>query len=426
MKDVLNRVSRANKQVMLGLSAVVLAVSAVVTPMVSNAHVAAQAAANVRLEGQVQVANVTTGETDYKDSVNAKVDDVVKVQVWYHNRENFDSNKVAQNLRVGINVPTAQGKNQTVTGTIKADNSNVVTDSAQVNLSLDNAYLEYVSGSAKWRYNKGANDGRKECQTGNKEVPANDPNKCYVTETISDDVTKGEMKIEDAYKPCYAYESTITVLMRVKAKEVKVNKFVSKHDGDNNVKNNDWQVKNEAKPGDKLDYMIRFENKGNVKLEDVVVGDNLPDYVEYVPGSTRIITGNNPNGVAAGTDNVYKGGINVGSYAPGAAGYVVFTAKVNDKKAFDKCGTHTLKNVGVVRPKGMNEFYNTAHTDVKVECQQGQGQGQGQKPQQQLPETLPSTGPAALLSGLFGTSALGLGAHSFIASRRALRAAMKQ
>ena len=44
----------------------------------------------------------------------------------------------------------------------------------------------------------------------------------------------------------------------------------------------------------------------------------------------------------------------------------------------------------------------------------------------ETPETLPSTGPATLLSGLFGSSALGLGISSFVRSRRALRDSMNR
>lgn len=412
-------ISYLPKRLMLVAAAVVMSVSAIANPM---ANVMA-ADANVRIEGSVKVANVTAGDTSYKDSVNAKVDQVVKVQMWYHNREDFDSGKIAKNLRTALNIPSTPGKNQTVTGTFKADNSNTVTDSAQVNLSLDNAYLDYIEGSAKWRYNKGGKDGRPECNTGAQPVPANDPNGCYVTEGISDNVVKSStgVRLEDQ-KPCYAYEATVTVLMRVKSDQVKVNKYVSKHDGDNDIKNNDWQTKNSAKPGDKLDYMIRFENKGNTRLEDVVVGDNLPDYLEYIPGSTRIINGNNPNGVAAGTDMVYQGGIKVGDYNPGAAGYVVFSVKINDSNVFEHCGVYTLKNVGVVRPKGMNEFYNTAWTDVKVECEEGE---EPQPPTEVIPEEspktpgeLPSTGPASALASVVGVSALTYGA--VLAIRRKL------
>lgn len=353
-----------SRRVVMGVSALAIAASAVFIPL------SAVQAANdsVAIEGDVKVANVTTGDTAYSPSVNAKVDDVVKVQVWYHNKEDANSGKLAKNLKVGIAIPTAAGKSQTINGKISADNSNTVSKNASVNLSVEQASLEYVAGSAKWRHNTGADQGKPECITGNN--PAGAPASCYTDTKISDDVAKGGtgVRLEDT-KPCFAHEATVTVLMRVKASSVKVNKYVSKHDGDNNAKNNNWQIANTANAGDKLDYMIRFENKGNTTLNKVVVGDNLPDYMQYVAGSTYIYNGNHPNGTPAGSDNVAKGGINLGNYAPGTEGYVVFTVQLDQNKQFAKCGNYVLTNVGGVRPEGMNEVYNTAKTTVNIPCQ---------------------------------------------------------
>lgn len=362
-------VSTFSRRVVMGVSALAIAASAVFVPL------SAVRAANdtVAIEGDVKVANVTNGDTGYSPSVNAKVDDVVKVQVWYHNKEDANSGKLAKNLKVGVTIPTAAGKSQTINGKISADNSNTVSKNANVNLSVDEASLEYIPGSAKWRHNTGADQNKPECITGND--PKGAPASCYTDTVISDDVAKGGAGVTlENTKPCFAHEATVTVLMRVKASAVKVNKYVSKHDGDNNAKNNDWQVANTAKAGEKMDYMIRFENKGNTTLNNVVVGDNLPDYMQYVPGSTYIYNGNHPNGTPAGSDNVAKGGINVGNYAPGSDGYVVFTVKLDESKQFAKCGNYVLTNVGIVRAQNMSyEVYNTAKTTVNIPCQPAPG-----------------------------------------------------
>ena len=361
MKINLTKLSR---RVVMGVSALTIAASAVFIPL------SAVQAANdsVAIEGDIKVANVTSGDTSYSPSVNAKVDDVVKVQVWYHNKEDANSGKLAKNLKVGVSIPTAAGKSQTIGGKISADNSNTVNKSANVNLSVDEASLEYIPGSAKWRHNVGAEQGKAECITGND--PKGAPASCYTDTIISDNVAKGGegVRLEDQ-KPCFAYEATVTVLMRVKASAVKVNKYVSAHDGDKNVQNNNWVLANNAKPSDKLDYMIRFENKGNTELKDVMVGDNLPGYMSYVPGSTMLYNTTHPNGLAITNDNITKGGINVGAYAPGSTGYVIITTQINKSNQFAKCGDYVLNNVGVVRPAGMNEIYNTAKTTVNIPCQ---------------------------------------------------------
>src|SRR5665647_827357 len=95
--------------------------------------VASFAADTVAIEGNIVVANVTAGDTQYKKTVIANNDQLVKYQVYYHNREASSSNKTAQNLNVKINLPTAAGKTQLATATIKAANSNVVTDNTTVN-----------------------------------------------------------------------------------------------------------------------------------------------------------------------------------------------------------------------------------------------------------------------------------------------------
>ncbi|MEX0748467.1 MAG: DUF11 domain-containing protein [Candidatus Saccharimonadales bacterium] len=417
MRNILNYLTYVPKQVVAVAAIFVLSLSAMAAPIVSDGGVMAQDN-EVRLEADVKVMNLNTS-SGYQDNVSAMVDDVVQIQVWYHNMEEFDSGKDAENLKVAIDVPSTRGKNQTITATVGADNADTVTTTAGVNLSLDNAYLEYIAygegssstdGGVQWRHNKGAADGNTSCQTEDEEAP----NSCYVSENLGaagDAIVNGGIVIEDEYRPCFAYQSTVTILARVKAEAIKVNKYVR------NVTRGEtsWKLKNQARPEDILEYRIRFENKGNVTLEDVTVGDNLPDYLSYIPGSTTIMNGNYPDGVAAGSNNVWQGGIMVGDYAPGAAGYVTFRVKVDPVNVFEKCGTYTLKNVGVVRPEGMNEFYNTAHTDVKIDCEKGD---------EELPAQLPQTGIGGLLGGIFGSGALGVGIRNWFGSRRKLLASL--
>lgn len=422
MRNVINYLSYMPKRVVMMLAIFVLSLSAIAAPVVSNSVVAQDN--EVRLEADTKVMNLDDN-TGYEDSVDAMVDDVIQVQVWYHNMEN-SGDLSAENLNVAIDVPTEKGAQQTVTSTVSADNADAVTSSANIDLSLDDAYLEYIgygegvdetSGGVQHRYNQGAEEGREECLTGND--PAGPADDCYTSVNLGetgDAIVDGGIVIDEDFKPSYEFQSTLTILLRVKGDAVKVNKYVR------NVTagEEDWQLTNEARPEDTLEYMIRFENKGNTTLESVVVGDNLPDYIAYVPGSTTIVNGNNPDGIAAESDNVWQGGIRVGDYAPGAAGYVTFEAKIDPVNVFAQCGTYTLKNVGVVRPEGMNEFYNTAHTDVKIDCEEGEKPEKPEEPEEELPEVLPETGLGGILGGLFGSAGLGIGARSWIGSRRKL------
>lgn len=438
MKTFAN-ISQVPKRLMLAGAAVALSFSVVAAPLsqvMASDHI-------VDIETDTEVANVTT-DTDFKNSVNAEVDQTIKVKVWYHNKENPGSGKIAENLRVAINGERQTGKMQTITGVVQGDNTGQPkSDDAQVNLPVSSAYLDYVEGSAELRYNEGAYSGREECQTGENEVPADDPNGCYAEKELSDEIVTGEngAVVNDKVRPCFAYEATVTAEFRVRESEVGIVKKVSEHDADHNPLNNDWKTKNTAQPGDKMDYLIKFKNFGNTTLENVAVIDHLPDYMSYVPGSTYIInsttddpsTKNIAEGVSAETDEIYQNGITVGDYDPGAAATIVFTVKIDERNVFETCGPepYILKNVGAAKAQDMKVFYNTAWTHVNVACGQGEKPtpGQPEKPEQpkeEVPEEIPATGPASIAAGLFGTSALAYGAHTWVASRRRLSSLLNQ
>ena len=321
------------------------------------------AANQVLMEGNTTALNVTAGETQYKDSTNLKVDEVAQVQLWQHNRE-VPTGEKANNTVARFNVPTTPGKSQIITGSTTSDNSNAISDTTLINLSLDKARVEYITGTAKFRYNKGAAGGDVTCQTGLNFAPE----RCYATVGISDDVVKGGVNLDKVrggpLNGCNAFHETVTIQIRSKADVVSVNKYV-RHVGQTSA---DWATTATAKPGDDLEYMIKYKNEGNTQLNNIMVGDNLPKYNKYVGGTTKLQNGNFPTGTTVASDNVTTGGINTGNYLPGAVGYVWFKVKLDSSTAFEKCGDYDIRNVGVVRPEGMNEFYNTAQVIIKVEC----------------------------------------------------------
>jgi uncharacterized repeat protein (TIGR01451 family) len=299
-------------------------------------------AATVRLEGSLGVANVTRNETVYNESASASYDEVLKVQVYYHNREDPTSDKVANDLRIKLNVPTTAGKSQTISGTISSPDANTVNDSVAINLDREDAYLEYIPGSAVWKHNKGTNE-----------------NVQIVEEKISDEVVYGGtgLVLEDA-KPCFNFDATVTILVRVRVPGIKIDKKTR-------VKGQtEWKTENTAKAGETVEYLLSYQNAGNTTHNSVLIRDNMPPKVTYVPGSTKLTNGAGTKSVA---DGVTTTGISVGNYGPGSGAHVVFEAKMptQDKLA---CGVTRFRNVGIARPEGMNEFYNTASTNVNKEC----------------------------------------------------------
>lgn len=364
--------------------------SVLASMLVAALPMQAIAVGNVQIESAAMIANVTAGDTQYKKAVNAKVDEVVKVQVWYHNKEEANSGKIANNLKVKIDVPNQPGKSQVFTSTVLADNSNTVVDTTTANLSADEVYLEYIPGSAFWRHNKGTNEAQN-----------------WVTENISDNVVNGGVVLESA-QPCFNFEATVTILARVKAQGVSLTKQVRK------AGETEWKTETSANAGDTLEYQIRFKNEGNVRLNNLDIVDNLPPHVTYVPGSTMLKNGAFPDGIKITSDKIVDGGINVGNYDPGAVGYVKFQVTVN--KDFTVNGCYDLKNVAAVRTEAGKVVYNTAITKVCVNT----------PPTPTTPQpTLPQTGGEVALAGVMGSAGIGYGVTAYRRSKKNLKDALR-
>ncbi len=143
---------------------------------------------------------------------------------------------------------------------------------------------------------------------------------------------------------------------------VAVNAYV-RHSGEGA---SEWRQLVVVRPGQRVEILIRFKNLGPETLKDVAVGNNLPRYTSYVNGSTRLRNGAHPSGLTLDSDNITRGGINVGNYGAGSVGYVLFRARLDPVTAYEKVGTYDLRNVGIVRPEGLNEVYNVAQILVEV------------------------------------------------------------
>lgn len=305
----------------------------------------AVAAPAVQIESTMGAANVTAGDTSYSDSVAAGYDEVVKVQLWYHNMEDPTSGLVAEDLTAKFDVPTGQGALQTIEGTVGGSNTNSITSNVTVDLGRDDAYLEYIPGSAKWRHNTGTND-----------------NVTYQTVGISDTVvTAGAgLNLEDA-QPCFNFEATVTILLRVRVPSVDIEKSVAIPDS-----GQAWGEEVTVNPGDKVKFLFSVINNGNTQLDNVTVGDVFPNGIEYVNGSTVVTNGNHPDGVAISTDDLANGGLNLNSFAVGGYTYVTFEATVNPQE----CGYSTLVNKAVAKSDKAVIRTDTAVVKVNVQCEQ--------------------------------------------------------
>jgi uncharacterized repeat protein (TIGR01451 family) len=306
-------------------------------------------AQQVQIEARLGVANFTQQEPQYRDATNAQPGDVVKFQVWYHNKEADNSGKIANNLSLDVDMPTQAGKTQTVKATVKGSNTNTVVDTAQVNLPSDEAFLEFIPGSVDWRHNTGTNQN---------------PN--WVTDNISDQAITGAQPfvLENA-KPCFNFEASVTFFARVKIPGVSLTKQVRK------AGETQWKFENTARAGETLEYQMTIRNTGNTVVNNIILADQLPQGVTYVPGSTFIKDGNNPGGVPSQSDTITQGGINMGNLGVTGVSYVKFQAKVNDSLA-QQCGEHVLVNKAAITTNNAGSWNNSAKTVINVVCAQKQ------------------------------------------------------
>lgn len=116
-----------------------------------------------------------------------------------------------------------------------------------------------------------------------------------------------------------------------------------------------------------VEFEIRYVNTSNVLQKDVVFRFNLAPGLYLIPATSYLKDGNHPSGINIETDAVVSNGVVIGSYEPGAAGYLAFevqTPAIGDLK----CGDNVLRTVGIVQPKGLDEFYNTADIDLTRAC----------------------------------------------------------
>jgi uncharacterized repeat protein (TIGR01451 family) len=331
MKRIIPRIfNTLPKRIAAGLIAAVLV----------SVPVAVIAANQVTITGTTGVGNVTAGDTQYSSSVNATYDQIVKVQVTYDNTEAPGSNLVANDVNVKINIPTTPGTSQVINTVISGSNTNTVNGQATVNLSDPTSYLQYIPGSAVAKVT--ATNGT-------------------ISEfSIPDDVALGSGYNINNGNPCQS--ASVTVLARDMVPGISIVKQ-SEILGQSNA----WSNDNTAAPGDTLKYLITYKNTGNTTENAVSIGDNLPPKMQLVNGTTMIYNSAFPNGTPDTSNNITSGGITIGNYAPGTDAYVEFNVTIPQASDL-ACGVNEFRNVGVATAQGMDQYYNTAVTDVTVPC----------------------------------------------------------
>ena len=105
-----------------------------------------------------------------------------------------------------------------------------------------------------------------------------------------------------------------------------------------------WKESVDAKVGDRVEFQIVYKNTSDARQENVIIDDQLPANLRYVPGSTWLLNGNFPKGTDILEDDVVKTGLLIGNYTPGSNAIIRFYADVVDDNF--TCGKFILRNWG--------------------------------------------------------------------------------
>jgi len=293
------------------------------------------------------------------DNMTVKDGKEYYVRMYVHNNAASSLGLVAENVTAKFNLPTTSAKSIQVNGFLSASNVGAdkkgnkgkyaeVYDHATFN-STTNFNLAYVKGSLVYENNVFG------------------PKGASLSESIftSTGVKLGYNKLDGKIPGCFQYAGYVTFKVKpqlAKTTNFTLQKKVSKHGAAN------WVESYKAKPGETVDFLLAYKNTGEVNHNDVTFRDTLPTGLSYVAKSGTWSSAVKQNVPFATDANLTNGtGINVGSYAPGANAYIIFSAKVaaEDKLA---CGTNTLVNKGKVNTGGY-AVEDTATVTTDKTCQ---------------------------------------------------------
>lgn len=274
-----------------------------------------------------------------------------KVRMVVHNNAADHLNLKAINTRVKAAVPTTTGKKVQISGFVSADNAQPAEVWDDVTFTSDKDFnLAYVPGSARI-YNNG--------------YAAGGSGKALPDSIVTSAGAKiGYEKEGDGIIPgCFKYLSYVEFTVKPQfagTADFDMNKTVRV----NGAEDKTFKENVSVKPGDKVDFQVYMKNTGTAQLTNVVVRDQLPAGLTYVPGSTML---HNSSGTRTVADGVTTGGINIGGYLPNGDAYVKFTAQVAANDKLPVCGPNTLKNIAKVETdQGGKE--DDATVTVPKEC----------------------------------------------------------
>ncbi|MBQ3261466.1 DUF11 domain-containing protein [Candidatus Saccharibacteria bacterium] len=312
------------------------------------------------------------------------------VRMYVHNNNPRGTEMVAKDVFANFNVPTESGKEIFVHGTLSSSNAtpSKVWDDVVFKSSTGTFHLEYVKGSARIE-----NNGKIDRTT-------------LSDNLVMGGTTLGYDSLNGEIPGCFGYSAFVSFKVNVVYDyDFSIEKQVRVIGGEKT-----WAKQVYANVGDTVEYQIFYKNTSESQENDVQIIDMLGSNQTYIPGSTKLYTSENPNGIALESDGIVDKGINIGNYAPGAGAYIRFRVKMqNDNLG---CGGDNVLRSWAQGYIGSNELMRQDYADVLIY------QGCPEGPDPIIPDELPDTGPADIAMAVLGAGSLTTAAGYYIASRK--------
>ena len=334
--------------------------------------------------------NTTPG--GFQDPIKVKVGDEIKLRTYIHNNADSALNDaarnyvgIARNTKVKITLPNGVGTQMNAVSQISADNARPgsVFDTTNFTSADGTPYrLSYVAGSAYADTNAGVG------------IP------------VSDSIVGAGANIGDV-PGCFENDMYVIIKVKVEAAPITIEKTVARP-------SQAFVEKLEAKPGERLYFRLSFKNTGTTNQTNMALTDKLPEQLKLIPGTVKLYNGTDPNGMALPDNSLFSaGGQNVGDYAGGVNGYVLYQVTVKDT------ATDTLTNIGCVRS---TEVPYLSCDDAQVVTPKGPTPPTPPTPiTPEIPtSTLPETGIESGLGAILGMTGISASVYAYQKSKKSI------
>ena len=349
---------------------------------------------NTQNGGFQDVTQVTNGET-------------LMLRIYIHNNADPSLNAsgvgIARNTRVSVDLPTTTATSLRAHAYISASNATPQTVSDSVDFQAPAPFsLSYVPGSAQLFNNTFANGT-----------------------TLADSVVTsngalvGSDALDGNWKACFQFAGYVYLRVKVNmhTPSVTFQKFVHKVGDDNRL-----TTLSGLNPGDKVEWVLKYQNNTTQLITNAYVRDQLPAHVTLVPGTVKQFDSNNPNGYQRNDQETFTGvGVNLGNIGANAVGSIRFTTTVNNDLV---CGDNPMTNNAWFRASNVPEEQSFAVIHAAKSCVVTPVCTQNctpVTPPVTPPATpLPQTGAETGVAGALGITGIGYSLRSYLRSKRSL------